>query len=94
MPGFLLGHAQDLSALTGVSVVLCPPGTAGACELRGTATATRGTDALRPGHLVGNVDAVVLTGGSAFGLASADGVMEFLEGRGRGFPAGVSSIFA
>ena len=87
MPGFLLGHAQDLSALTGVSVVLCPPGTAGACELRGTATATRGTDALRSGHLVGNVDAVVLTGGSAFGLASADGVMEFLEGRGRGFPA-------
>lgn len=87
MPGFLLGHAQDPGALTGVSVVLCPPGTVGACELRGTATATRHMDALRAEHLVGNVDAVVLTGGSAFGLASAEGVMEFLEGQGRGFPA-------
>jgi len=88
VPGFLLGHAQDLRAMTGVSVVLCPPGAVGAYELRGTATATRGLDALRAEHLVGSVDAVVLTGGSAFGLASAEGVMGFLEERGRGFPAG------
>ncbi|MEK6710766.1 MAG: P1 family peptidase [Nitrospinota bacterium] len=87
VPGFLLGHAQDLRALTGASVVLCPPGAVGACELRGTATATRHMDALRPEHLVGNVDAILLTGGSAFGLGAADGVMEFLEGQGRGFPA-------
>jgi len=87
VPGFRLGHAQDIRALTGVSVVLCPPGTVGACDLRGTATATRHVDALRAEHLVGNVDAVLLTGGSAFGLASADGVAEFLEARGRGFPA-------
>ena len=88
MPGFYLGHAQDEAARTGVSVVLCPPGTVGACELRGTATATRGMDALRAEHLVGGVDAIVLTGGSAFGLASADGVMAFLEEQGRGFPTG------
>lgn len=87
VPGFLLGHAQNREALTGLSVVICPPGAVGACELRGTATATRGLDALRPEHLVGNLDAVVLTGGSAFGLASADGVMRYLEEQGRGFPA-------
>ncbi len=69
-------------------MVLCPPGTVGACELRGTATATRGMDALRAEHLVGSVDAIVLTGGSAFGLVSADGVMAFLEEQGRGFPTG------
>jgi L-aminopeptidase/D-esterase-like protein len=88
VPGFLLGHAQDPEAMTGVSVVICPPGAVGACELRGTATATRGVDALRAGHLVGNVDAVLLTGGSAFGLAAADGAVAFLEEQGRGFPAG------
>jgi len=88
IPGFLLGHSQNLEALTGLSVVICPPNTIGACDLRGTATATRGIDALRPEHLVGNVDAVVLTGGSAYGLASADGVMAWLEEKGRGFPVG------
>lgn len=88
VPGFLLGHSQDSSAFTGVSVILCPPGAVGACELRGTATATRGIDSLRSEHIVGNVDAIVLTGGSSFGLASADGVMEYLEEKGRGFPAG------
>ncbi|MFP6871038.1 MAG: P1 family peptidase [Nitrospinota bacterium] len=92
VPGFLLGHIQDLEALTGLSVVICPPGTTGACELRGTATATRGLDALRPEHLVGNVDAVVLTGGSAYGLASADGVMSWLEEKGRGFSVGSYTV--
>ncbi len=87
VPGFLLGHASESTAMTGVSVILCPPGTVGACELRGTATATRGLDSLRSGHIVGGVDAIVLTGGSSFGLASADGVMEYLEEQGRGFPA-------
>jgi len=86
--GFRLGHASDLEAYTGVSVILCPEGTVGSCELRGTATATRGIDALRVQHLVGNIDAVVLTGGSAYGLASSEGVMQFLEEEGRGFQAG------
>lgn len=87
VPGFSLGHASNSTAMTGVSVILCPPGTVGACELRGTATATRGIDSLRSEHLVGAVDAIVLSGGSAFGLASVDGVMEFFEEKGRGFPA-------
>ena len=64
--GFRLGHASNLDAYTGVSVILCPEGTVGSCELRGTATATRGIDALRAEHLVGNIDALVFTGGSAF----------------------------
>lgn len=88
VPGFMLGHREDREAMTGLSVVICPPGAVGACELRGTATATRGLDALRPEHLVGNVDAIVLTGGSAYGLASAEGVMRYLESKGRGFPVG------
>ena len=90
--GFRLGHASNLDAYTGVSVILCPEGTVGSCELRGTATATRGIDALRAEHLVGNIDALVFTGGSAFGLASSDGVMEFLEEQGRGFNAGSYTV--
>ena len=88
VPGFMLGHCENQEAMTGLSVLICPPGAVGACELRGTATATRGIDALRSEHLVGNVDAIVLTGGSAYGLASADGVMRYLESKGRGFPVG------
>lgn len=88
VPGFMLGHCENREAMTGLSVLICPPGAVGACELRGTATATRGLDALRAEHLVGNVDAIVLTGGSAYGLASTDGVMRYLESKGRGFPVG------
>ena len=94
-PGFSLGHFHDLDAFTGVTVVLCPAETTAACELRGTATATRGIDALRPEHLVGwpqhltgYLDAIVFAGGSAFGLAAAGGVMQYLEERGRGLSTG------
>jgi L-aminopeptidase/D-esterase-like protein len=94
VPGFLAGHAQDLEAATGCTVVTCPPGTAGAVEQRGGAPGTRETDLLRGGRLVQAVDAVLLAGGSAFGLGAADGVLRFLEERGRGFPtpAGVVPI--
>ncbi|MSO78079.1 MAG: peptidase S58 family protein [Acidimicrobiia bacterium] len=71
---------------TGVSVVLCPPGTVGSCEVRGGAPATRETALLDPIRTVEHVDAVVLTGGSAFGLATADGVMAWLAERDRGYP--------
>ena len=71
---------------TGVTVVLCPPGTVASCEVRGGAPATRETALLDPGRTIEHVDAVVLTGGSAFGLAAADGVMTWLAERGRGFP--------
>ncbi|MGH7292406.1 MAG: P1 family peptidase, partial [Myxococcota bacterium] len=66
--------------------MLCPPGTVGSCEVRGGAPATRETALLDPLRTVAHVDAVVLTGGSAFGLATADGVMAWLAERDRGFP--------
>ncbi|ORB28239.1 P1 family peptidase [Mycolicibacterium parafortuitum] len=69
---------------TGTTVVLTPPGTVGAVDGRGGAPGTRETDLLDPANSVRHVDGVVLTGGSAFGLASADGVMAFLEEQGRG----------
>ena len=88
VPGILVGHWSDREALTGCTVVLCPPGTVGSGEVRGGAPGTRETDLLRPGTLVQEVDAVVLSGGSAFGLAAADGVVGFLEEEGRGFEIG------
>jgi L-aminopeptidase/D-esterase-like protein len=69
---------------TGSTVVVPPPGTAGAVDVRGGAPGTRETDLLDPANSVRYVDAVLLTGGSAYGLAAADGVMRYLEERGRG----------
>jgi L-aminopeptidase/D-esterase-like protein len=69
-------------------VILCPPHTVGGVDQRGGAPGTRETDLLRPMHLVQHVDALVLSGGSAFGLAAADGVMNWLAERGTGYQAG------
>ncbi|WP_051799072.1 P1 family peptidase [Catenuloplanes japonicus] len=71
---------------TGVTVVLPPAGTVGSGEVRGGAPATREFELLKPERMVDRVDAVVLSGGSAFGLAAADGVMRELRSRGEGFP--------
>ncbi|GID28296.1 P1 family peptidase [Paractinoplanes brasiliensis] len=71
---------------TGVTVILAPPGTVGSGEVRGGAPATREFALLDPVRMVGRVDAVVLSGGSAFGLAAGDGVMRLLRSRGLGFP--------
>ena len=90
--GVLVGHWTDAVGLTGCTVVLAPPGTAGSVDLKGGAPGTRETDALRPGTLTPQVHAVVLSGGSAFGLASADGVQRWLEGRGVGFETGVARV--
>jgi L-aminopeptidase/D-esterase-like protein len=90
--GVLAGHWTDPEARTGCTVVLCPPGTIGSGEVRGGAPGTRETDLLRPGMLVQHVDAVLLTGGSAFGLASAQGVVRWLEERDRGFDTGVARV--
>jgi L-aminopeptidase/D-esterase-like protein len=92
VPGIRVGHWTDPVGLTGCTVVLCPPGTTGSGEVRGGAPGTRETDLLRPGMLVEEVHAVLLTGGSAFGLAAADGVMRFLEERGIGFDAVVARV--
>jgi len=86
VPGMRVGHAGDPEALTGCTVVLCPPeGATGGGVVRGYAPGTRETALLRPGMLVGRVNAILLTGGSAFGLAAADGVMRFLEEQGIGY---------
>ncbi len=84
VPGVLAGHWTG--AATGATVVVFPPGTVGSVEIRGGAPATRETAVLDPLATVEVVDAVVLTGGSAFGLAAADGVMRALAEQGRGFP--------
>jgi L-aminopeptidase/D-esterase-like protein len=91
--GVRVGHATDSRGVTGCTVVLAPPATVGSYAQRGGAPGTRETDLLRPGTLVEHVNAVVLAGGSAFGLAAADGVMRFLEERGIGFEvAGVARV--
>ncbi|HYH28187.1 MAG TPA: P1 family peptidase, partial [Actinomycetota bacterium] len=94
MPGVLVGHWTDEIGRTGCTVVLPPSGTIASGEVRGGAPGTRETDLLRPGMLVEHADAILLTGGSAFGLAAADGVVSWLETRGRGFqtPSGVVPI--
>lgn len=96
VPGIRVGQAQrrDGGWLTGVSVVLPPPGTIGSVDVRGGGPGTHETDALDPSTLVPTVDAVVLTGGSAYGLAAAGGVQRWCEENGRGFavPGGVVPI--
>ena len=91
--GITVGHWTDLDAATGCTVVLCPPaGAVGGVDVRGGAPGTRETDLLRPGMLAERAHAVLLTGGSAFGLDAAAGVMRYLEERGVGMPFGKSFI--
>lgn len=84
--GVAVGHWTDEAARTGCTVIRLPSGTVASGEVRGGAPATREFALLDPVRLVAEVDAVVLSGGSAFGLATADGVMAVLEEEGRGFP--------
>jgi len=88
--GVRVGHWSDPVGETGCTVLRLPEGTAASCEVRGGAPASRELDLLAPDKTVGTIDAVLLTGGSAFGLAAADGVMRYLEEQGRGVltPAG------
>ena len=83
--GVRVGHWTDPVARTGCTVVLLPEGTIASGEVRGGAPGTREFELLRPERLVSAVDAVVLTGGSAFGLAACDGVVRWCEEHGRGF---------
>ena len=95
VPGVRLGHVTDTEAATGTTVLLFPDyGAIGGVEVRGAAPGTRETDLLRPGTLVERVHAIFLTGGSAFGLNVAEGIMRYLEVEGIGFPtpAGVVPI--
>ncbi|HEX5731441.1 MAG TPA: P1 family peptidase [Blastocatellia bacterium] len=93
VPGLRVGHAHDLGARTGCTVVLCEAeGAIAAVDVRGAAPGTRETDLLTPGNLVQRVHAIVLTGGSVFGLDSACGVVRYLEERRVGFDTGVAHV--
>lgn len=92
VPGIAVGHATDPEHLTGCTVVLCEGGAVAGVSVLGGAPGTRETDILRPETLVGRVHAVVLTGGSAFGLAAADGVTRVLGERGIGFKTRAAAV--
>ncbi len=94
IPGVTVGHWSDLDARTGCTVIRFPEGTTASGEIRGGAPATREFELLDPSRAVDRLDAVVLSGGSAFGLAAADGVVSALEADGQGYPtqAGVVPI--
>lgn len=85
VPGIKVGHAQDMEAKTGATVLLFESGAIGGVDARGFATGSRELATLAPTHLVATVHALALAGGSAYGLAAADGVMLFLEEKGIGF---------
>src|SRR5690349_8537189 len=87
VPGIRVGHWSDVTARTGCTVVLLPDeGAVTSVDVRGAAPGTRETDLLEPDNQVQVAHAILLTGGSAFGLAAADGVMGWLEERGIGVP--------
>lgn len=90
--GFNIGNAQNLSAATGCTVTLCKDGASGGVDVRGGAPGTRETDLLNPMNMVDKIHGVLLTGGSAFGLDAAGGVMKYLEEKNCGFDAGVTKV--
>ena len=93
VPGLRAGHWTDATRLTGCTVVLAPDaGAVAGVDVRGSAPGTRETDLLRPTALVERINAICLAGGSAFGLAAADGVMRRLAERGVGFATGVRPV--
>jgi L-aminopeptidase/D-esterase-like protein len=92
VPGLQVGHAHDAEALTGCTVVICENGAVGGVDQRGGAPGTREIDALHPLHLVQKAHAVMLAGGSAFGLDAASGAMKWLEERGVGFDVRVAKV--
>jgi L-aminopeptidase/D-esterase-like protein len=83
--GYAIGHWTDDVGLTGCTVILCPPNTVGGCDVRGNSPGSREVALLASEKSMQEVHAILLAGGSAFGLAAADGVMRYLEGRGIGY---------
>lgn len=90
--GIQVGNAQNLEAATGCTVVICEEGATAGVDVRGGAPGTRETDLLNPVNLVEQVHAILLSGGSAFGLDAAAGVMQYLEEKGIGFDVGVAKV--
>lgn len=92
IPSVLAGHYTDAENQTGCTVVVLPEGGVIGVDVRGSAPGTRETDLCRPMNAVQKANAILLSGGSAFGLAAADGVMRWLEARGMGFDAGEAVV--
>ena len=92
IPGIEVGQVQDSEALTGCTVILCRKGAVAGVDVRGGAPGTRETDLLNPINLVEKVHAIVLAGGSAFGLDAASGVMRYLDENGIGFDTGAGKV--
>jgi L-aminopeptidase/D-esterase-like protein len=90
--GIRVGHVHNLDGPTGCTVIVCPPNTVGGVDQRGGAPGTRETDLLRPMHMVEHVNAIMLAGGSAYGLDAAGGAMRWLEEQGIGFNVGVGVV--
>jgi L-aminopeptidase/D-esterase-like protein len=90
--GIKVGHYTDKKAVTGCTVVLCEGGAVAGVDVSGSSPGTRETDLLRPGNLVEKVQAIVLSGGSAFGLDAAAGVMKYLEERGFGYETSAGKV--
>ncbi|HHY71012.1 MAG TPA: P1 family peptidase, partial [Thermoanaerobacterales bacterium] len=90
--GIQVGHAQDYEAGTGCTVILCKDGAIAGVDVRGGAPGTRETDLLAPENLIQKVHAIYLSGGSAFGLDGASGVMHYLEENQIGFDVGVTRV--
>ena len=92
VPGIKVGHASDLNGMTGCTVILCEEGAVAGIDVRGSAAGTRQVDALSPGHIVDRIHAIVLSGGSSFGLDAASGVSKYLEEKGVGFDVGITRV--
>jgi L-aminopeptidase/D-esterase-like protein len=92
VPGLKVGHWTNLEAATGCTVVLCPEGAVAGGDVRGSAPGTRENTLLNPVNMVQKIHAILLSGGSAYGLAAADGVMRWLEERDYGFDVGVAKV--
>ena len=92
IPGIAVGHWTNLEAITGCTAILCPTGSLGGVSVRGASPGTRETDVLHPSNRVDEIHAIMLSGGSAFGLAAADGAMRYLEGKGIGVKVGSSVV--
>ncbi|NLM43819.1 MAG: P1 family peptidase [Clostridiales bacterium] len=92
IPGIKIGNAEDLTGGTGCTVILCERGSVAGVDVRGGAPGTRETDLLNPINMMDRIHAILLAGGSAFGLDAAAGVMKYLEDKGIGFDVGVTKV--
>lgn len=92
IPGILVGHASDFDGLTGSTAILCPEGAVGGADVRGSSTGTVEMGLFEPDHVTARIHAIVLAGGSAYGLEASSGVRRYLGAKGIGFPTGVKPV--